>query len=89
VNAYIGWHDDKANPVCLHIQRRWHHALGNALWHTDSSYASPRAKYSLLCCHKGAIPGTANTGFADPRRAYDALPEDKKAFLEDLIVEHE
>ena len=71
------------------MQRRWEHALGNALWHTDSSYKAPRAKYSLLCCHSDPIPGVANTGFCDTRAAYAALPEDVKIALEGLIVEHE
>jgi len=69
--------------------RRWQHALGNALWHTDSSYSSPRAKYSLLCCYDGARPGIANTVFADTRNAYEDLDAETKAFIEDLVVEHD
>lgn len=69
--------------------RRWHHSLGNALWHTDSSYHQQRSKYSLLLSHDKGPTGNGWTHFADTRRAYKDLPEAKKQELEDLIVEHE
>ncbi|TVY22772.1 Alpha-ketoglutarate-dependent 2,4-dichlorophenoxyacetate dioxygenase [Lachnellula hyalina] len=69
--------------------RRWHHALGNALWHTDSSFNQHRSKYSLLLAH--AVPGTGqgNTEFADTRRAWKDIPAVEKPKLRGLVVEHE
>ncbi|KAF2768349.1 putative alpha-ketoglutarate-dependent 2,4-dichlorophenoxyacetate dioxygenase [Teratosphaeria nubilosa] len=67
--------------------RRWHHSLGNALWHTDSSYHQQRAKYSLLLSHGNPERGGFYTHFADTRRAYAELPEEKKLELEDLVIE--
>ncbi|KAI1333868.1 putative alpha-ketoglutarate-dependent 2,4-dichlorophenoxyacetate dioxygenase [Xylariaceae sp. FL0016] len=69
--------------------RRWAHSLGNALWHTDSSFNQHRVKYSLLLSH--CIPGVgeANTEFADTRQAWKDFPEEQKAQLRDLVVEHE
>ncbi|KUJ17604.1 putative alpha-ketoglutarate-dependent 2,4-dichlorophenoxyacetate dioxygenase [Mollisia scopiformis] len=69
--------------------RRWHHSLGNALWHTDSSYHQHRSKYSLLLAHKTPNSGGSWTHFADTRRAYAELPQAKKNFLENLVIEHD
>ena len=69
--------------------RRWHHSLGNALWHTDSSYHQQRSKYSLLLSHGNPKRGGVYTHFADTRRAYADLSSEKKRQLEGLIVEHD
>ncbi|WVQ74840.1 hypothetical protein IAR50_004447 [Cryptococcus sp. DSM 104548] len=69
--------------------RRWHHSLGNCLWHTDSSYHQERSKYSLLLSHGIPVQGGSWTHFADTRQAYADLPEEKKAMLEDLVIEHD
>jgi alpha-ketoglutarate-dependent 2,4-dichlorophenoxyacetate dioxygenase len=60
---------------------------GNNLWHTDSSFMSPRARYSAL----NAIllpPEPYATEFADMRAAYDALPETMRKRIENLRAEH-
>jgi alpha-ketoglutarate-dependent 2,4-dichlorophenoxyacetate dioxygenase len=61
--------------------------LGNCLWHSDSSFRPIPAKFSLLSArvvnHKGG-----NTEFADMRAAYDALDEETKAEIDDMICEH-
>ncbi|MBO0752805.1 MAG: TauD/TfdA family dioxygenase [Bradyrhizobiaceae bacterium] len=60
---------------------------GNELWHTDSSFRSPGAAWSML--HARAVPPAGgNTEFADTRAAYDALPEAMKRRLEGLVAEH-
>ncbi|KIY01093.1 uncharacterized protein Z520_02645 [Fonsecaea multimorphosa CBS 102226] len=69
--------------------RRWHHSLGNALWHTDSSYHQERSKYSLLLSHGEPVRGGSWTHFADTRQAYEDLPHSIKDMLEDLVVEHD
>jgi alpha-ketoglutarate-dependent 2,4-dichlorophenoxyacetate dioxygenase len=62
-------------------------ALGNRLWHSDASFRAIPAKYSLLSAR--AIPGTGgNTEFADMRAAYDALDQETKTEIEDLVTEH-
>ena len=61
--------------------------LGNQLWHSDSSFRAIPAKYSLLSGRVIATKG-GNTEFADMRAAYDALDDDTKAFVEDLVCEH-
>ncbi|RSH79487.1 uncharacterized protein EHS24_001539 [Apiotrichum porosum] len=63
--------------------RRWHHSRGNALWHTQ------RSKYSLLLSHGNPVVGGSWTHFADTRQAYADLPEETKARLEDLVIEHD
>jgi alpha-ketoglutarate-dependent 2,4-dichlorophenoxyacetate dioxygenase len=78
---------DQHNQVFAREDRRRLFALGNRLWHSDSSFKAIPAKYSLL--HARAIPSKGgNTEFADMRAAYDALDEETKAQVEDLICEH-
>ncbi|TVY14960.1 Alpha-ketoglutarate-dependent 2,4-dichlorophenoxyacetate dioxygenase [Lachnellula arida] len=69
--------------------RRWHHALGNALWHTDSSFNQHRSKYSLLLAHAVPGAGQGNTEFADTRQAWREYPEAEKEKLRGYTVEHE
>jgi alpha-ketoglutarate-dependent 2,4-dichlorophenoxyacetate dioxygenase len=61
--------------------------LGNCLWHSDSSFRPIPAKFSLLSA-RIVNPKGGNTEFADMRAAYDALDEETKAEIEDLICEH-
>ena len=61
--------------------------LGTRLWHTDSSYQRPAAKYSML--RAVAVPQWGGeTEFADCRAAYDALPDILRAEVEDRFAEH-
>jgi alpha-ketoglutarate-dependent 2,4-dichlorophenoxyacetate dioxygenase len=47
--------------------------VANQLWHSDSSFQRPRAKYSML--HAVVVPGFGGeTEFADLRLAWDTLP---------------
>jgi alpha-ketoglutarate-dependent 2,4-dichlorophenoxyacetate dioxygenase len=61
--------------------------LGNCLWHSDSSFRAIPAKFSLLSA-RVVNPKGGNTEFADMRAAYDALDEETKAEIDDLICEH-
>ncbi len=61
--------------------------IANQLWHSDSSFQRPRAKYSML----QAITLTSwggETEFADLRAAYDALPEHLRRDAEGRSAEH-
>jgi alpha-ketoglutarate-dependent 2,4-dichlorophenoxyacetate dioxygenase len=78
---------DKNNQPYARDDRRRLFAIGNRLWHSDSSFKVVPAKYSLL--HARSIPSKGgNTEFADMRAAYDALDGETKAQVEDLICEH-
>ena len=62
-------------------------SIANQFWHTDSSFMKTVAKYSLLSAR--VIPETGgDTEFADMRAAYDALPDDLRTIVADLIGEH-
>jgi alpha-ketoglutarate-dependent 2,4-dichlorophenoxyacetate dioxygenase len=62
-------------------------ALGNQMWHSDSSYKKIPARYSALCAH--VIPPVGgDTEFADMRAAWDALPSDWKERVRGLVCEH-
>jgi alpha-ketoglutarate-dependent 2,4-dichlorophenoxyacetate dioxygenase len=78
---------DKDNkPMALDDRRRLF-AIGNRLWHSDSSFKVIPAKYSLLHAH--SIPSKGgNTEFADMRAAYDSLDQETKDLVEDLVCEH-
>lgn len=61
--------------------------LANQLWHSDSSFKNPAAKYSLLLACVITEQG-GETEFADARAAYDALPDELAASVEGLVAEH-
>ena len=78
---------DKNDKVFERDDRRRLFAIGNRLWHSDSSFKPVPAKYSLL--HARSVPSTGgNTEFADMRAAYDALDAETRTEIEDLICEH-
>ena len=78
---------DKDHKVFAREDRRRLFAIGNRLWHSDSSFKPIPAKYSLL--HARSIPSKGgNTEFADMRAAYDALDGETRAEVEELICEH-
>jgi len=75
------------NDIMSREDRRRLFGLGNMLWHSDSSFKATPAKYSLL--HARVLPSKdGNTEFADMRAAYDALDDDVKAEINDLVCEH-
>jgi alpha-ketoglutarate-dependent 2,4-dichlorophenoxyacetate dioxygenase len=61
--------------------------LGNCLWHSDSSFRPIPAKFSLLSA-RVVNPKGGNTEFADMRAAYDALDDETRNEIEDMICEH-
>jgi alpha-ketoglutarate-dependent 2,4-dichlorophenoxyacetate dioxygenase len=76
--------DDK--PLARDDRRRLF-AIGNRLWHSDSSFKPVPAKYSLL--HAITITTTGgNTEFAHMADAYDALDAATKTRCKGLICEH-
>jgi alpha-ketoglutarate-dependent 2,4-dichlorophenoxyacetate dioxygenase len=78
---------DNNNRVFERDHRTRLFALGNRLWHSDSSFKPTPAKYSLLHAHR--IPSRGgNTEFADMRAAWDALDEETRARCEGLVCEH-
>jgi len=78
---------DKHNRVLARDDRRRLFELGNLLWHSDSSFKPVPAKYSILSARRIPRAG-GNTEFADMRAAYDALDDETKAELHDLICLH-
>lgn len=78
---------DQAGQVLPRDDRRRLFALGNMLWHSDSSYKATPSKYSLLSAR--IIPGEGgNTEFADMRAAWDTLDPALKEECLPLVCEH-
>jgi alpha-ketoglutarate-dependent 2,4-dichlorophenoxyacetate dioxygenase len=78
---------DENSRVLPAGDRRRLNALGNRLWHSDSSFKRVPARFSLLSAR--TIPDWGGeTQFADMRAAWDALPDRMKTRLEGLICEH-
>src|SRR5689334_11128395 len=75
--------DENNKPMALDDRRRLF-AIGNRLWHSDSSFKVIPAKYSLLHAHSVPSKG-GNTEFADMRAAYDSLDQETKDIVEDLV----
>ena len=62
-------------------------SIANQFWHTDSSFMQTVAKFSMLSA--SVVPERGgDTEFADLRAAYDALPNDMKEMVADLVGEH-
>jgi alpha-ketoglutarate-dependent 2,4-dichlorophenoxyacetate dioxygenase len=78
--------DKEGRPLAREDRRRLY-ALGNQLWHSDSSFKVVPAKYSLLHARSITSKG-GNTEFADMRQAYDALDQETKDQVESLVCEH-
>jgi alpha-ketoglutarate-dependent 2,4-dichlorophenoxyacetate dioxygenase len=78
---------DKHGNIMSAEDRVWFFKLGDRLWHSDSSFRPIPAKYSLLSGRVLPSRG-ANTEFADMRAAYDALDDDTKTEIQDLVCEH-
>ena len=78
---------DQQGEKLARADRRRMFNLGNRLWHSDSSFRATPAKYSLLSARSVPSAG-GNTEFADMRAAYDALDDETKAEIDELICEH-
>jgi alpha-ketoglutarate-dependent 2,4-dichlorophenoxyacetate dioxygenase len=61
--------------------------VANQLWHSDSSFQKPRAKYSMLSAVTVPEFG-GETEFADLRMAFDALPEWRRRQVEGMEAVH-
>jgi len=78
---------DEHGQLLATDDRRRMFALGNRLWHSDSSFKATPAKYSML--HARVVPPEGGeTEFADMRAAWDVLPERTRAVVRDLVCEH-
>jgi alpha-ketoglutarate-dependent 2,4-dichlorophenoxyacetate dioxygenase len=78
---------DRNNTPYAADDRRRLFAIGNRLWHSDSSFKAVPAKYSLLRAVRIPSKG-GNTEFAHMGAAYEALDDETKALIEPLICEH-
>ncbi len=78
---------DKNGAVLARDDRARLFGLGNMLWHSDSSFKSIPAKYSLLSAR--VVPDSGgNTEFADMRAAWNALSHEQQNECKDLVCEH-
>lgn len=73
------------------LRRRGDHmrldALGNQLWHSDASFRPISGALSMLFAHI-VPPKGGDTEFADLRAAYDALDDETKETIENLMAVH-
>jgi alpha-ketoglutarate-dependent 2,4-dichlorophenoxyacetate dioxygenase len=78
---------DEQNRLLPKNDRRRLNALGNRLWHSDSSFKRVPARFSLLSAR--VIPDEGGeTQFADMRAAWDTLPAAMQRRVEGMICEH-
>ncbi len=78
---------DKNGQVLPRNDRNRLFGLANMLWHSDSSFKSTPAKFSLLSGR--VVPENGgNTEFADMRAAWDALEPRTKKQCMPLVCEH-
>lgn len=73
--------------VAQRASRKIVNNIANQLWHADSSFQRPRAKYSML--HAVVLPSWGgNTEYVDLRNAWDRLDAATQARLRPLVAEH-
>jgi len=77
----------KEGKPAARTDRRIVNNIANQLWHSDSSFQKPAAKYSMLHSVQTTSWG-GETEFADMKAAYDALDDRTKAFFQDKMAEH-
>ena len=78
---------DKNHQPYGREDRRRLFAIGNQLWHSDSSFKAVPAKYSLLRALRIPSKG-GNTEFAHMGAAYETLDDETKDLIEDMVCEH-
>jgi alpha-ketoglutarate-dependent 2,4-dichlorophenoxyacetate dioxygenase len=78
--------DENERIIERHDRRRMY-SLGNRLWHTDSSFQDPVARYSMLSAKEVPSAG-GETEYADMRAAYDAFPDALKVEIAGLRAFH-
>jgi alpha-ketoglutarate-dependent 2,4-dichlorophenoxyacetate dioxygenase len=78
---------DEQSRVLPKSDRRRLNALGNRLWHSDSSFKRVPARFSLLSARVVPAEG-GETQFADMRAAWDTLPAAMQRRVEGMICEH-
>jgi alpha-ketoglutarate-dependent 2,4-dichlorophenoxyacetate dioxygenase len=78
---------DESGKVADRTHRRVIGNLANQLWHSDSSFSKPSARYSMLAAVVVPSWGGA-TEFADMRGAHDALDEHLRDECAGLEAEH-
>lgn len=61
---------------------------GSLYWHIDGTRNDVPILASLLTCKVPSPKGTGNTGFSNTYAAYEDLPDDTRAEIEDLHVMH-
>jgi alpha-ketoglutarate-dependent 2,4-dichlorophenoxyacetate dioxygenase len=79
--------DIRTGAVIPTDDRRMVYQKGNYLWHSDSSFKAVPSLCSLLSA-RVVPPEGGNTEFASMRAAYDALSDEMKRKLENLVAEH-
>jgi alpha-ketoglutarate-dependent 2,4-dichlorophenoxyacetate dioxygenase len=78
---------DLSGNVAPHDSAKVLNNLANQLWHSDSSFQKPPARYSML--YAVTVPAKGGeTEFCDLRAAWDALPEAQKSRIAGLSAEH-
>ena len=78
---------DDSGEIASLAGKKMYSQLANQLWHSDSSFQNPPARYSMLHSLTNPAKG-GETEFADLRAAYDALPEQTRREIEGLRAQH-
>lgn len=78
---------DEQGEIIPPDDKRALYTAGNTLWHSDGAFREVPLRASLLSAQ--VVPPTGGeTEYASLRAAYNALPEEKKALLGDLVAMH-
>ena len=82
----VGTVDSEGKPIDAQ-SIKGQYLLANQLWHTDGSQNQPPIRVTAL--HARVLPPVPPpTEYADMRAAWDDLPQQMKAEIDNLLVEH-
>ena len=80
--------DIASGDVIPSADRRMAYQRGNYQWHADSTFKPVPSLCSILTARE-VPPEGGDTEFVSTRATYEGLPEDLRATVDDLVVEHD
>ncbi len=89
-SEYGGKTNDTVYPITMDtsINPNADYLKGAFYWHIDGTMAQVPILGSIMSSRKLSPPGTGDTEFCNTYAAWDALPDEEKAQLENLKVDH-
>jgi len=89
-SEYADKTEDTVYPITMDtsINPNADYLKGAFYWHIDGTMAQVPILASIMSCRSLSAPGTGDTEFCNTYAAWEALPDEEKAEIENLKVDH-